>query len=646
MITQSTENPDAAIVKTEAGQLLNEYRENIRKKAEALLGKSGTDLKLMSISDIEALVFEFQVHQIELELQNEELKKAHHELSISRDDFALLYNLSPIAYLTLDEHGIIRQANRAAGQLLGYSDNALANMKLGKFIHPSDQDSYYFFLQDLVLNLQDPALQKNDRILNLKLEIQPAGSRHSECQGVPLLDCSRALCPYNNPYTYVELRATVSSNSPNEVQIGLAIQDITEYMRSQETITCLNEKLEQKIVEQTSALTASNRDLTNKIKELKQSKRQLGEREARLNAIFNASIEGIIILDSFGMMVSVNNAAKTIFGYYEEELIGYPINNLIPESQYIQHREESVSFVHTGIANLVGEIHEVEGLRRDGMTVPIDLSVAEFSIYDKSYYTAIVRDVSLRKMQEKQDKAHLDELAHVIRIGLMGEMASGIAHEINQPLTAIVSYSQACINFIQTEKLDLAQLGDTLNKTLEQALRAGQIIHHMRDFVKAKTRHRSTVDVNSLIQISISLCASDLKHNNIIQTLKLADNLPAIAIDGVQIEQVLLNLIRNSIDALKNLPLEIPRKLSIQTYLNQDNYIECRVKDNGRGIDEADQEKILAPFFTTKPDGMGMGLSICNSIIRAHHGVMFFNSKPGNGTTFYFTLPTHGKFNG
>ncbi len=330
MITQSTEKPDAVTVKTEAGQLLDEYRENIRKRAEALLGKSGTDFKLMSISDIEALVFEFQVHQIELELQNEELKKAHHELSISRDDFARLYDLSPIAYLTLDEHGIIRQANRAAGQLLGYPHKELVNMKLGKFIHPSDQDSYYFFLQDL-------ALKKNDRILNLKLGIQPAGSRHSECQGVPLLGCTRALCRYNNPYTYVELRATVSSNRPNEVQIGLAIQDITEYMHSQETISCLNEKLEQKIVEQTSALIESNRDLTNKIKELRQSKQQLRDREARLNAIFNASIEGIIILDSFGRMVSVNNAVKTIFGYCEEELIGYPINNLIPESQYIQY---------------------------------------------------------------------------------------------------------------------------------------------------------------------------------------------------------------------------------------------------------------------------------------------------------------------
>jgi len=639
MVTQLTEKLDAAFDKTEVRQLPDEYRESIRQQAEALLGKSGTDFKLMSIADIEALVFEFQVHQIELELQNEALKKTHQELTVSRDDFARIYNLSPIAYLTMNEQGVIKRANQAAGYLLGYSDEALINQELGKFIHTSDQDSYYFFLQDLVL-------EKNNKILNLKLETQHPPSVRSECQGVPLLGCSRALCHHNNPYTFVELRGSVSANGSNEIQIALAIQDITEYIHSQETISCLNEKLEQRIVAQTSALMASNRRLTDKIKELRQSKQQLRDREARLNAIFNASIEGIIILDAFGTMVSVNNAVKAIFGYCEEELIGYPINNLIPESENIQHREESAGFAQTAIAGLVGKIREAEGIRRDGMTVPIDLSVAEFSISGASYYTVIVRDVSVRKMQEQQDKAHLDELAHVTRIGLMGEMASGIAHEINQPLTAIASYSQACINFIQAEKPDLAQLGKILNNMLEQALRAGQIIHHMRDFVKAKTRTRSTVDVNNLIRISIGLCASDLKHSNIIQTLKLADNLPAISIDSVQIEQVLLNLIRNSIDVLKALPPEIPRKLTIQSYLNADNYIVFKIKDNGKGIAEADREKILTPFFTTKPDGMGMGLSICNSIIKAHQGVISFNSKPGKGTTFYFTLPTHGKLNG
>ena len=162
MVIQSSKKRDAEIVRKEAEQLLTEHRDTIRKQAEVMLSKSGTDLKLMSSADIETLLFEFQVHQIELELQNEELKRAHQELSASRDDFARIYNLSPVAYLTLTEQGIIKKANMAAAQLLGCSQEALVNKKLGKFIHPSDQDKYYFFLHDL-------AMEKKNHILDVKL---------------------------------------------------------------------------------------------------------------------------------------------------------------------------------------------------------------------------------------------------------------------------------------------------------------------------------------------------------------------------------------------------------------------------------------------------------------------------------------------
>ncbi|MDD1638250.1 MAG: PAS domain-containing protein [Methylococcaceae bacterium] len=139
------------MLRKEAEQLLGEHRENIRKQAEVMLSKSGRDLARMPSADIEKLLFELQVHQIELEMQNEELKRTHQELSASRDDFAQIYNLSPVAYLSLNEQGIIRKANIAAAQLLGGSKEGLVNKKLGKFIHPSDQDKYYFYLQDLVM---------------------------------------------------------------------------------------------------------------------------------------------------------------------------------------------------------------------------------------------------------------------------------------------------------------------------------------------------------------------------------------------------------------------------------------------------------------------------------------------------------------
>jgi len=636
MIIQSTKKRNAEILRKEAEQLLGEHRENIRKQTEVMLSKSGRDLARMPSADIEKLLFELQVHQIELEMQNEELKRTHQELSASRDDFAQIYNLSPVAYLSLNEQGIIRKANIAAAQLLGGSKEGLVNKKLGKFIHPSDQNKYYFYLQDLVM-------EKKNHILNAKLEAKNSATIHSVCQGFTLLGCTRSLCMHNNKFTYVELRGAVNKNYKNGMQICLAIQDVTEYKYAQETNACLNEKLEQKILEQTSALMERNLDLTKKIEELKHSKRQLKEREVKLNAIFNASIEGIITINSSGIILSTNSAVETIFGYSEKELIGCRFNKLLSPSQSKNQGNDLKSYLQAKAPSVIGQIREVEGMHKDGSLIPLDMTLVEFSIDGANYLTGIVRDVSLRKHQEQQKKEHLEELAHVTRLCLIGEMGSGIAHEVNQPLTAIANYTQACLRFIGADKPDLGQLGEILFKIHQQALKAGQIIHRMKDFVSSRKKYRTDTDINFLVEDAVSLCAADFKQNNISLELDLARNLPNVTIDNVQIEQVLLNLIRNSIDALMDLPQKTQRQIQIQTQMKSLNQIEIKVHDNGSGINEAQRKKILTPFFTTKPTGMGMGLSISRSIIEAHEGVLYFNSEPEKGTTFYFTLPVKRK---
>ncbi|MDO9423716.1 MAG: PAS domain S-box protein [Methylobacter sp.] len=356
--------------------------------------------------------------------------------------------------------------------------------------------------------------------------------------------------------------------------------------------------------------------------------------ETKLNAIFNAAAEGIITVDMTGNIVSANTAVDTIFGYKPEELLGCSIDKLMPSSPEL---------VNDGCLpptmQSIGQIREIEGLHKNGSAVPLDLSMAEFSIDSAKYFTHIVRDVSLRKYREQQDKAHLDELAHVTRLGLMGEMASGIAHEVNQPLTAISSYTQVSLNLVNTENPDLVQLAEILSKTQQQALRAGKIIHRMREFVKSHAKHRSTADVNSLIHDAVDMCIAELKQSDIELTVELEHNLPPVYVDHIQIEQVLINLIRNSIDALQSLPEKQQRQLSIHSHLVPNKGIQVRVKDNGPGLDEDQQQKISIPFYTTKTNGMGMGLSISRSLIEAHEGTLHFNSEPRKGTTFYFTLP-------
>jgi PAS domain S-box-containing protein len=248
-------------------------------------------------------------------------------------------------------------------------------------------------------------------------------------------------------------------------------------------------------------------------------------------------------------------------------------------------------------------------------------------------------DISKRKHQEQQDKEHLSQLAHVTRLGLMGEMASGIAHEVNQPLTAIATYTQASLNLMKAESPNLEKLAEIVYKTQQQALRAGQIIRRMREFVKSNTKQVAATDLNELIQDAAGLCLPELKLGNITLTLQLQSPLPLINVDKIQIEQVIINLIRNSADAFDSCLENRQKEISIDSLLTLNEGIEVRVKDNGPGIPDDQQPQILMPFYTTKTEGMGMGLSICCSIIEAHEGHLKFNSQVGKGTTFYFTLP-------
>jgi C4-dicarboxylate-specific signal transduction histidine kinase len=287
----------------------------------------------------------------------------------------------------------------------------------------------------------------------------------------------------------------------------------------------------------------------------------------------------------------------------------------------------------------VFNVLEIEGIHKSGNLIPLDLTIAEYSINTTKYFTYIVRDITERKYREQLDKKHLDQLAHVTRLGLMGEMASGLAHEVNQPLTAIVNYTQVSLNLLKKENPDLIKLAEVAVKTQDQALRAGQIIHGVKRFCKATSQKRIATDINELINDSANLCADSLKQNCIKLTLELTDNLPLIQIDHIQIEQVILNLIRNGIDAILSTSEKRLREIIIQSYLTPNNEIQVRVKDNGSGIEEDQQVQILMPFHTTKSDGMGMGLSISRSLIEAHNGTLNFNSQFGKGSTFYITLP-------
>jgi PAS domain S-box-containing protein len=262
----------------------------------------------------------------------------------------------------------------------------------------------------------------------------------------------------------------------------------------------------------------------------------------------------------------------------------------------------------------------------------------EFAIDGSLLWHGFITDITERKKSDDTAKLHLEALAHVTRLRLMGEMASGIAHEVNQPLTAISTYAQVSINLLNTENPDLIKIKEVLSKTQQQSLRAGRIINRMKEFGKSHSYQHLSTDINDLIQDVNDFCMIELKQNNVTLNFELTNDLPPVFVDCIQIEQVIINLVRNSIEALHDLPKNTG-KITIQSNLAANNHIQISVIDNGPGIDKEQQQKILTPFHTTKINGTGMGLSISRSLIEAHGGSFYFDSELGKGSIFYFTLP-------
>lgn len=246
-------------------------------------------------------------------------------------------------------------------------------------------------------------------------------------------------------------------------------------------------------------------------------------------------------------------------------------------------------------------------MHKSGAATPVELSSTEYIINDNCIFVVIVRDISVRKQQEPRDKAHLNELAHITRVGLMGEMASGIAHEVNQPLTAISNYPQVGINLINSENCDFVDLVEILIRTQQQALRAGLILHRMREFIKSDPKQCPIVDINAMILESLNLFTEDIKKYGIKLTLDLLDNPPAVMANYIQIEQVVINLIRNSIDVLQSLPADQLRHLSTHTQLTDDKGILVRLKDNWPGMDNNQQKIYLCLFIQPSPPGWAWG---------------------------------------
>jgi two-component system, LuxR family, sensor kinase FixL len=362
--------------------------------------------------------------------------------------------------------------------------------------------------------------------------------------------------------------------------------------------------------------------------------------DALFRTLIATAVDGIMVINGRGIVRIYSDACERLFGYKAEEVIGNNVNMLMP-SPYREAHDSYLQHYHdTGEKRIIGIGREVTGKRKDGSTFPMYLSVGQGVINSEPIFVGIVHDLTVQKTAEARLVEVQGELLHVSRLSDMGQMASALAHELNQPLSAIMNYVNATKRTLEKgAEADLGKAREFIDKANEQTARAGQIIRNLRTFVEKREASKKTEGLNSIIQDSVSLgLVGAAADSNVVVSLELARGLPSVLADRVQIQQVVMNLTRNAIEAMEAVDR---RELTVRTSVEDGGFVRVDVIDTGPGLAKEVMERLFQPFVTTKDSGMGIGLTICQSIVQAHDGRIWATPNSNGGTTFSFRLPFH-----
>jgi two-component system sensor kinase FixL len=363
--------------------------------------------------------------------------------------------------------------------------------------------------------------------------------------------------------------------------------------------------------------------------------------EEKFRLAVEASPSGIVLVDREGKIVLVNTQTERMFGYSREEMIGQPVEMIVPERFRTLHPEHRRKFLAAPATRVMGAGRELFARRKDGTEFPVEIGLNPIQTPDGMLVLAAVVDVSARKLAEAEALRHREELGHLSRVAAMGELTASIAHELNQPLSGITSNASAGQRFIDRGDVDLRELRDLLGDIIADGHRAGDVIHGIQSMVKKTVTARQQVSLNDLvIKVARMVNPNAMLQSCQMETV-LEPNLPAIDGDPIQLQQVLLNLVINAFDAMHDTPVT-HRKVVMETERSADGKICTSVRDYGVGIPADGLERVFEQFFTTKAKGLGMGLAIVRSIVESHGGTIAAENIGGGGARFYFTLPPGG----
>jgi two-component system sensor kinase FixL len=362
------------------------------------------------------------------------------------------------------------------------------------------------------------------------------------------------------------------------------------------------------------------------------------EAEELFRLATEASPSGTLLVDAQRRIVLVNAHIEELFGYGRDELIGQKVELLVPE-RFARDPAQRVSFLTAPQASALGAGLELFGRRKNGSEFPVEIGLNPITTPRGTFVLATVIDISARKTAEEEARHRREQVDRLGRVSLLGEMTASLAHELNQPLSAIMSNANAAMQYIAKGKLDPAQLQDILTDVVADGQRAHDIIHNVREAIKKGSALRGRINLNDVVKAVTHLISPDAAAQSCKVEMSLAEDLPTIEGDPTQMQQVLINLVRNAMDAMRDTPPD-HRKVQIATSNNGNATVCVAVRDHGCGISGTAGERLFEQFFTTKEEGLGMGLAIVRSIIEAHGGRVAAENADGGGARFYFHLPT------
>ena len=730
---------------------MDDKKTELRKQAEGKASHVPEDLEAISPAEMRQTLHELRVHQIELELQKEELLLTQAELETSRARYFDLYELAPVGYVTVSQKGLIPESNLTAATMLGVLRDVpgSAHPIFTKFVHSEDQDIYYRFRKQLLETGKTQAcelrmVKKDGQAFWAHLEASiaqaPSTDSFRQCPaqawqgGEPairivisdispgenlkeanrLLDFSRyaesvvetvresllvldadlkiiSANPSfyrtfqvnpdetmgsfiydlgNGQWNILQLRELLETILPlkttfddyevehdfttigkrtmllnarqihqvlgKERIILLAIEDITERKRVEEERSNAKHELEQRVLSRTQELAKVNELLQKELWEKDKSASALYESEKRYRSLFSKSFSGIFIMSTEGKLLEINDSFARMHGYSIQEMLQINIDELdTPETS--QLRPERLRRVFAG-EDLT---FEAEHYHKDGHVLSLAVSASLLSLGEASYIQGIHYDMTERKQAEQTRLKQREELYQRSRLATVGEFTASISHEVNQPLASIMNNARAAQHFLSAATPAINEAQDALQDIFNDSLRASEVILHLRSFLKTREANPVILDINAVLAEVLSILHHEIVDRHVSVTLEVCPDMPPVEGERIELQQVIMNLILNGCDAMVEVAPQ-QRKMHIRTAVDKlDGIIIAAIQDSGTGLNMNEFDRVFEPYYTTKREGLGIGLSISKSILAAHGGRIWAENNAECGATFYFTLPIY-----